>query len=202
MKIISGGSFIYFVEIWLNKLLGLTVFGVRCSDCYVINICCDLYVFSGKWNVRGVNVDYFCNKRSFKLKMLCFNSFILLSCLFTGCSIFSITTSNNCIWEMIRTIGVIQVTYCYRMNLNSLQIQFIQYAFHSNQLQAEDALNMTCKSHKSRPGAFSTIPSVVSSSVPPNFYDVLLRPCSRVTPRYQNREESNRVIKGAIPLWK
>ena len=45
MKIISGGPFIDFVEIWLNKLLGLTMFGVRCSDCYVISICCDLYVF-------------------------------------------------------------------------------------------------------------------------------------------------------------
>ena len=56
---------------------------------------------------------------------------------------------------------------------------------------------MTCKSHESRPGAFSTIPSIVSSSVPPNFYDVLLRPCSRGTPRYQNREDSNQVMKGA-----
>ena len=96
----------------------------------------------------------------------------------TGCSIFSVTTSNNCIWEMIHTIGVTQVKYCYRMNINSVQIQFIQYAFHSNQLQAEDASKMTCKSHESCPGAFSTIPSVVSTSVPPNFYDVLLRPCS------------------------
>ena len=38
MKIISGGPFIYFLEIWLNKLLGLTVFDMRCSDCYVISI--------------------------------------------------------------------------------------------------------------------------------------------------------------------
>ena len=30
----------------------------------------------------------------------------------TGSSIFSVTTSNNCIWEMIRTVGVIQVKYC------------------------------------------------------------------------------------------
>ena len=37
MKIISGAPFIYFVKIWLNKLLSLTVFGVRCSDCYVIS---------------------------------------------------------------------------------------------------------------------------------------------------------------------
>ena len=87
---------------------------------------------------------------------------------------------------MIRTVGVTQVKYCYRMNINSVQIQFIQYAFHSNQLQAEDALKMTCKSHKSHLEAFSTIPFIVSSSVPPNFYDVLLRPCSQGTPRYQN----------------
>ena len=79
---------------------------------------------------------------------------------------------------MIRTVGVTQVKYCYRMNINSVQIQFIQYAFHSNQLQAEDALKMTCKSHKSHAGPFLTIPSIVSSSVSPNFYDVLLRPCS------------------------
>ena len=51
---------------------------------------------------------------------------------------------------MICTVGVTQVKYCYRMNINSVQIQFIQYAFHSNQLQAEDALKMTCKSHKLR----------------------------------------------------
>ena len=88
------------------------------------------------------------------------------------------------------------------MNINSVQIQFIPYAFHSNQLQAEDTTKMTCKSHKSRPGEFSTIPSIVSSSVPPNFYDVLLRPCSRDTHRYQNQEDSNRVLNGAIPLWK
>ena len=79
---------------------------------------------------------------------------------------------------MIRTVVVTQVKYCYRMNINSVQIQFIQYAFHLNKLQAEDALKMTCKSHKSHPGASLTIPPVVSSSVPPNFYDVLLRPCS------------------------
>ena len=79
---------------------------------------------------------------------------------------------------MICTVGVTQMKYCYRMNINSVQIQFIQYAFYSNQLQAEDALKMTCKSHKSHPWAFLTIPSVVLSSVPPNFNDVLLRPCS------------------------
>ena len=103
---------------------------------------------------------------------------------------------------MIRTVGVTQVKYCYRMNINLVQIQFIQYAFHSNQLQVDNASKMTCKSHESHPGAFSTIPSVVSSSVPPNFYDVLLRPCSRGTPRYQNRKDSNRVMKRTIALWK
>ena len=70
---------------------------------------------------------------------------------------------------MIHTVGVTQVKYCYRININLVQIQFIQYAFHSNQLQVEDASKMTYKSHESHPGAFSTIPSVVSSSVPPNF---------------------------------
>ena len=79
---------------------------------------------------------------------------------------------------MICTVGVTRLKYCYRLNINLIQIQFIQYTFHLNQLQGEDALKMTCKSHKSHPGAFSTIPSVISSSVPPNFYDVLLRPCS------------------------
>ena len=91
---------------------------------------------------------------------------------------------------MICTVGVTQVKYCYRININSVQIQFIQYAFYSNQLQAEDASKRTCKSHESHPGTFSTIPSVVLSSVPLNFYDVLLRPWSRDTPRYQNREDS------------
>ena len=70
---------------------------------------------------------------------------------------------------MIYTVGVTQVKYCYRMNINLVQIQFIQYAFHSNQLQAEDASKITCKCQESHPGAFSTIPSIVSSSVPPNF---------------------------------
>ena len=79
---------------------------------------------------------------------------------------------------MICTVGVTQVKYCYRMNINSVQLQFIQYTFHSNQLQAEDTSKLTYTSHESHPGAFSTIPSVVSSLVPPNFYDVLLRPCS------------------------
>ena len=51
---------------------------------------------------------------------------------------------------MIHTVGLTQVKYCYRMNINSVQIQFIQYVFHSNQLQAEDASKMTCKSHESR----------------------------------------------------
>ena len=97
---------------------------------------------------------------------------------------------------MMCTDGVTQVKYCCRMNINSVEIQFIQYAFHSDQLQAEDAPKMTCKSHESHPGAFSTIPSIVSSSVPSNFYDVLLRPCSQGTPRYQNQEDLNQVMKG------
>ena len=33
---------------------------------------------------------------------------------------------------MIRTVGVIQLKYYYKMNINSIQIQFIEYAFHSN----------------------------------------------------------------------
>ena len=58
MKITSGGPLMEFMEIWLNKLLSLKrVFGVRCSDGCVISICCDLYIFWGKWNVRGVNVE-------------------------------------------------------------------------------------------------------------------------------------------------
>ena len=59
---------------------------------------------------------------------------------------------------MVRTVRVTQVKYCYRMNTNSVQIQFIQYAFHSNQLPAEDTSKMTCKSHESHPGAFSFLP--------------------------------------------
>ena len=39
--------------------------------------------------------------------------------------------------------------YCYKININSAKIQFIQYAFHLNQLQAEDASKMTCKSYES-----------------------------------------------------
>ena len=64
---------------------------------------------------------------------------------------------------MIHTVEVTQVKYC--ININSVQIQFIQYAFHSNQLQADNASKMTCKSYKSHPGAFSTIPSIALSSV-------------------------------------
>ena len=40
------------------------VFGVRCSDCYVIIICCDLYVFWGEWNVNGVNLEYVTDRTS------------------------------------------------------------------------------------------------------------------------------------------
>ena len=34
-------------------------YGFWCENlyCYVISICCDLYVFCGEWNVRGVNVE-------------------------------------------------------------------------------------------------------------------------------------------------
>ena len=49
---------------------------------------------------------------------------------------------------MIHTVGVTQVKYCYRININLVQINFIQYAFHLNQLQAKDASKMTCKSLK------------------------------------------------------
>ena len=52
---------------------------------------------------------------------------------------------------MIRTIGVTQVKYCHRININSVKIQFIPYAFYLNQLHAEDASKMTCKSHEQRP---------------------------------------------------
>ena len=55
---------------------------------------------------------------------------------------------------MICTVGVTQMKYCYRTNINSVQIQFIQYTFHLNQLQAEEASKMTYKSHESHPGAF------------------------------------------------
>ena len=57
MKVIGGGPLIDFEEIWLNELLGLTVIGMRCSDCYIISICCDVYVFWREWNVRSVNIE-------------------------------------------------------------------------------------------------------------------------------------------------
>ena len=47
MRIISVGLCIGFLKIWLKELLGLTGFGLRCSDFYVVNICCDLFVFWG-----------------------------------------------------------------------------------------------------------------------------------------------------------
>ena len=50
---------------------------------------------------------------------------------------------------MIHTVGVKQMKYCYRIIINSVQIQFIQYTLHSNQLQAKDASKMTFKSHES-----------------------------------------------------
>ena len=34
-----------FIKLWLNELFGLVMFGVGHCDCYVISICCDLYVF-------------------------------------------------------------------------------------------------------------------------------------------------------------
>ena len=69
---------------------------------------------------------------------------------------------------MIRTVGVTQVKYCYRMNINSVQIQFIQDAFHSNQLQAENSLKMTCKSHESRLARARILLSRLKASTLPN----------------------------------
>ena len=69
---------------------------------------------------------------------------------------------------MIRTVGVTQVKYCYRMNINLVQIQFIQYAFHSNQLQAEDTTKMTCKSHESRFARARTLLSRLAAGTLPN----------------------------------
>ena len=43
---------------------------------------------------------------------------------------------------MIHTVGVTQVKYCYRMNINSVQIQFIQYVFHLNWQNCEE---MPCR---------------------------------------------------------
>ena len=56
MKIISGFPFIDFGKICFNDLLGLTVFDVRCCDCYVIGICCDLHIFWEEWNIKSENV--------------------------------------------------------------------------------------------------------------------------------------------------
>ena len=69
---------------------------------------------------------------------------------------------------MIHTVGVTQVKYCYRININSVQIQFIQYAFHSNQLQAEDASKMTCKSHESRLAGAKILLSHLEAGTLPN----------------------------------
>ena len=44
---------------------------------------------------------------------------------------------------MIRTVGVIQLKYYYKMNINSIQIQFIEYAFHSNR---QNCGEMPCQS--------------------------------------------------------
>ena len=76
---------------------------------------------------------------------------------------------------MIRTVGVTQVKYCYRMNINSVQIQFIQYAFHSNQLKAEDASKMTCKSHKSRLARARILLSRLEAGTLPNLVSATKR---------------------------
>ena len=38
VKVVGGGPFMNFVEIWLYELLGHMVFGMRCCDCYVISV--------------------------------------------------------------------------------------------------------------------------------------------------------------------
>ena len=55
MEIISSGLFIDFMKIWLNEFLGLTVFGVRCSDCYIIISICMSFVGSGMLDVQMLN---------------------------------------------------------------------------------------------------------------------------------------------------
>ena len=57
MKVVGGGPFLDFVEIWLNNLLGCVGFGVRCNDCHIISICSEFYTFWWEWDVRGVNVE-------------------------------------------------------------------------------------------------------------------------------------------------
>ena len=69
---------------------------------------------------------------------------------------------------MIGTVGVTQVQYCYRMNINSVQIQFNQYAFQSNELQVEDASKMTCKNHKSRLARARILFSCLEAGMFPN----------------------------------
>ena len=43
------------MEIWLNKLLDLTVFGVRCSDCYVRAVICTFFGGSSISEVSKLN---------------------------------------------------------------------------------------------------------------------------------------------------
>ena len=57
VKAVVGGPFMNVGEIWLYELLGLTVIGVRCCDCYVVSVCCELYVFRRVWNVRSIYVE-------------------------------------------------------------------------------------------------------------------------------------------------
>ena len=55
------------------------------------------------------------------------------------------------------------------MNINSVQIQFIQYAFHLNQLQAEDASKTICKNHESRLARARILLSRLEAGTLPNF---------------------------------
>ena len=53
-----------------------------------------------------------------------------------------------CIWEMKHPVRIAHVKNCYRKCIDSVQRQFIQYAFYPNQLQAGGILKRTCKSHE------------------------------------------------------
>ena len=79
---------------------------------------------------------------------------------------------------MKHLVRIAHVKNCHEMCINSVQRQFIQYSFYPNQLHAGDVLKKTCMSHKRHPEAFFTIPFIVLTLVPPNLYDVFLRPCS------------------------
>ena len=65
----------------------------------------------------------------------------------TGCSVFIVTTSNVCIWEMKHPVRIAHVKNCYEKCIDSVQRQFIQYAFYLNQLQAGNISKRTCTSH-------------------------------------------------------